>query len=372
MLSPSFDLPGAKIALAALEIYENLRIIYPLKTEKRNMSIGYRIFTLLFCFLCCEIHSQDLELPLTKIERDSIICNISQFFKEHYVFPEKGKDLARSLSKKNRQGVFDTIVDPYVFRSTVQAAIREVIDDKHIILIYTGHQDNGNSDTSNSNLYKLQREYDNRKDNNFGIPELRVLENNIGYIKITKFTSPELFGPVARASAEFLKNVEGLILDLRTRGGGHSDAVVLMLSYFLPPGTPVFKWKNRAGVEFERNWTLPYVDGHHFDDIPIVVLISEKTFSGSEAFSYVMKHHKAATLIGETTRGGAHSYMEMHPSKRFLILVPHQRIISIRTNQNWEGIGVVPSISNSAEQSFEIAKKELIEIIANNKRTKRQ
>ncbi len=323
---------------------------------------------LFFCLLCYNLHSQGLELRLTKIEKDTTIQNVGRFFKENYVFPEKGGELQTSLSLLNSQGAFDTITDPLAFRRAVQTAIRNIVDDKHIIFIYRDPKDHVPFDPNEINeISDLKSEYEHRKDVNFGIPEIKVLEKNIGYIQITKFTSPELFGPVVRASSEFLKNVDGLILDLRSRGGGHSDAVVLLLSYFLPPETHVFNWEDRDGREFERNWTLPYIEGHYFDNIPIAVLTSEETFSGSEAFAYVMKHHNAAILVGETTRGGAHSYKEMYPSEKYLILVPHQRILSAKTNQNWEGVGVVPTIPASAENALDVAREKLIEMMDSDK-----
>jgi len=305
---------------------------------------------------------------LNKIEKDSTIRNIGLFFKENYVFPKKGEDLQVELALLNSQGAFDTITDPAVFRRAVQITIRNIIDDKHIIFIYRDPKDHHPFDPKAiKDISDLKSEYEYRKNVNFGIPELKVSENNIGYIKITKFTSPDLFGPVVRSSSEYLKNVDGLILDLRSRGGGHSDAVVLLLSYFLPPETHVFSWKNREGREFERNWTLPFIEGHYFDDIPVAILTSDKTFSGSEAFSYIMKHHERATLIGETTRGGAHSYKEMYPSEKYLILVPHQRILSAKTNKNWEGTGVEPTIQTSAKNALELATKWLIEKMTSDK-----
>nr|WP_299383090.1 S41 family peptidase [Allomuricauda sp.] len=326
-------------------------------------------FIFLFCWLLySNTYSQNLEISLTKIEKDTIIRNIGVFFKENYVFPDKGHDLQKSLSVLNAKGAFDTIKDPKIFRRTLQTAIRNIIDDKHIIFIYRNPEDHQPFETNTiSKDSDLKTEYEHRKAENFGIPELKILENNIGYIKITKFTSPELFGPMIRAGSEFLKNVDGLILDLRSRGGGRSEAVALLLSYFLPYNTHIFDWENREGVVFERNWTLPYVEGHQFNEIPITVLMSKATFSGSEAFCYIMKHHERATLIGETTRGGAHSYKEMYPSEKYLILVPHQRVLSAKTNKNWEGTGVSPTIYSSTEYAMEVAQKLLIAMIADKK-----
>lgn len=317
----------------------------------------------IFIFLCCTnfpIHTQELDNGLTKIEKDSIISNIGRFFEDNYVFPEKGRKIHKGLQAKNDKKEFDSITDPEVFRKVIQTSIRSIIDDKHIILI---HRDPEENDNLTHKVSDLRLEFDHRKEINFGIPKLAVLDRNIGYMEITKFTSLELFEPVIRASSEYLKNVDALILDLRSRGGGRSETVLLLLSYFLNSNAHIFSWYDRDSNMFEENWTLPFVDGHRFTGIPIVVLTSERTFSGSEAFSYAMKHHKRATVIGEITRGGAHTYKEMYPSEKYLILVPYARVVSAKTKDNWEGKGVIPNIEISAEEALETAKIRLIEIM---------
>jgi retinol-binding protein 3 len=52
-------------------------------------------------------------------------------------------------------------------------------------------------------------------------------------------------------------------------------------------------------------WTLPYVPGKKMPEMPLYVLISSGTFSGAEEFAYDLKALKRATIIGETTGGGA-------------------------------------------------------------------
>ncbi len=313
-----------------------------------------------FSALCFWGRAQAPDLKLSKQEKDSIITKIGHLLEHRYVFPEKGKALNAMLLQKNENQEFDSISDPTIFRETIHNAIRDKVDDKHMRLFYFGPREDQSEDTETSDL---KQQYEKRKAMNFGIPELKVLDNNIGYLKVTKFTSPELFGPAMSASSAFLKNVEGLILDFRSRGGGNSDAVVLMLSYFLPAETAVFYWLDRNGNELERNWTFPYVAGNRFKDIPIVVLTSSKTFSGSEAFSYVMKHHNRATIIGEQTRGGAHTYQEISLSKRhdYLLTLPHERVLVPKTNQNWEGVGVVPHIFAKPEAAMDLAKDWLID-----------
>lgn len=322
-------------------------------------------FALILLFLSCyHTNSQKENSSLTKEEKDTIIFNIGRFFENNYVFPQKGEEIKNGLKDKNIRKEFDSITDPKIFRRTLQSSIRNIVDDKHIILINRDPEENEpDNDSIIAEISDLELEFEDRKEMNFGIPEIRVLEKNIGYIKITKFTSPELFEPVIQSSSEFLKNVDALILDLRSRGGGRSETVSLLLSYFLPPNTHTFDWYNKDAKKVEMNWTLPFIVGHRFVDIPIAVLTSERTFSGSEAFCYIMKHHKRATVIGERTRGGAHTYKEMYPSDKYLILVPYERVVSAKTNENWEGKGVIPTIPTSAEEALETAKKWLINIL---------
>ncbi len=309
-----------------------------------------------FCVLCCSGYSQNTNLSLTANEKYAVIEETGQFFKDNYLFPEKGLAIRNALQDQCDAGEFDSIVDPELFRSMLQKSIRSVVDDRHIIVI---HHNPDLEHTEDKEVSPWLLEFDDRKAINFGIPELQVLDGNIGYIKIAKFTSPQLFDPAMAAASKFLRNVDGLVLDLRTRGGGRSETVGLLLSYFLPPNTHTLTWHYRDAMKSEKDWTLPIVSGHCFPDIPVAILTSDRTFSGSEAFTYVMKHHGRAFVVGEKTRGGAHTYKEMLVQDRFLLLMPIGRAVSSVTHQNWEGKGVVPTINVPAEEALEVAIEKL-------------
>jgi C-terminal processing protease CtpA/Prc len=63
---------------------------------------------------------------------------------------------------------------------------------------------------------------------------------------------------------------------------------------------------NRKEDSISQFWTLPYVSGPTLAGKPVYLLTSNRTFSGAEEFSYNLKMLKRATIIGETTGGGAH------------------------------------------------------------------
>ena len=82
------------------------------------------------------------------------------------------------------------------------------------------------------------------------------------------------------------------------------------------------------------------------------MLTSKRTFSGAEEFTYNLKNLKRATIIGETTGGGAHPGGGFRISEHFGMFVPTGRAISPITKTTWEGTGVTPDISVPADQAL--------------------
>ena len=94
------------------------------------------------------------------------------------------------------------------------------------------------------------------------------------------------------------------------------------------------------------------------------VLTSNRTFSAAEEFSYNLKNLKRATLVGETTGGGAHPGGTVIATDRFTVWVPTGRAINPITNTNWEGTGVSPHIEVKAEDALTVAHMKALETFA--------
>jgi C-terminal processing protease CtpA/Prc len=110
------------------------------------------------------------------------------------------------------------------------------------------------------------------------------------------------------------------------------------------------------------------VPGKKFAKQPVYVLTSSKTFSGAEEFAYNLKNLKRATIVGETTGGGAHPTMGKRVDDHFMIGVPFARAINPITKTNWEGTGVTPDVAVPADQALETAKQLAAEQLAKPKR----
>jgi len=105
-----------------------------------------------------------------------------------------------------------------------------------------------------------------------------------------------------------------------------------------------------------QTWTLPYVPGRRFGkDKPVYVLTSAITFSGGEQLSYDLQQLGRATIVGETTRGGANPRegFRVHPHLEATISVA--TAVSPQTGGNWEGTGVTPDIQTTADRARDTA-----------------
>jgi C-terminal processing protease CtpA/Prc len=164
-----------------------------------------------------------------------------------------------------------------------------------------------------------------------------------------------------------LANMKAIIIDLRKCGGGNPNAVALVSTYFFE-GEPIhlnsLYWRDEDITE--QYWTLPHVPGGRMPHQPVYILTSKDTFSAGEEFSYNFQALKRATLIGETTLGGAHPGSPYKLQPHFEVFIPKGRAINPITKGNWEGVGVQPDVSVSAEDALETAHKMALEAVIEN------
>lgn len=129
--------------------------------------------------------------------------------------------------------------------------------------------------------------------------EYEIKNNNIGYIRISRF-SDDTSGLTKKAADEFKsKNVKGVILDLRGNPGGLLESSVNVSSLWLPTNSVVLQEK-RAGVLIKeyRSRGASVLLG-----VPTYVLVDGGSASASEIVSGALKDNKVAQLLGEKTYG---------------------------------------------------------------------
>lgn len=79
------------------------------------------------------------------------------------------------------------------------------------------------------------------------------------------------------------------------------------------------------------------------------------TFSGAEEFAFDLKNPKRATIVGETTGGGAHPVSGHPVADYFMVGVPFAKSLDPVTKTNWEGTGVEPDVKAPAADALTTA-----------------
>ena len=127
-----------------------------------------------------------------------------------------------------------------------------------------------------------------------------LLENNIGYIRLTSFN--ENSSEQIRSKIETLeknKEVNAYILDLRNNPGGLLSQAIRISDFFLDNGE-IVSTKSRKASE-NRKWFAK--TGDLTNGKTLVVLINYGSASASEIVAGALKDHKRAIILGENSFG---------------------------------------------------------------------
>ncbi len=127
-----------------------------------------------------------------------------------------------------------------------------------------------------------------------------LLENNIGYIRLTSFndnSSDQIKKQIKKLKEN--ENLKAFILDLRNNPGGLLSQAITISDFFLEHGE-IVSTKSRKKSE-NRKWFAK--KGDITDGKTLVVLINYGSASASEIVAGALKDHKRAIILGENSYG---------------------------------------------------------------------
>ncbi|MFT4662289.1 MAG: C-terminal processing protease CtpA/Prc [Patiriisocius sp.] len=319
-----------------------------------------------FTLLLTPAKAQEKASPLTHQEQQILLDSITVKLNVNYIFPDVATEMIASVQSKFKKGNYKSILDPQEFGNTLTTDLQAISHDKHLSIRFAPERiaEQRQTVTAQDSLDYLNRSLDRMKRNNFGFKEVKILDGNIGYLNLSGFSDVEHGGETAVSAMNFLSNTDAIIIDLRNNGGGSPQMIQLITSY-LYESEPVhlnnFYW--RPTDTHTQTWTLPHVSGKRSPNTPVYILTSSYTFSAAEEFSYNLKNMERATLVGETTGGGAHPVDALVATDRYMIWVPVGRAINPITNTNWEGTGVSPHIAVASTDALDVAQIKALEVL---------
>ncbi len=126
------------------------------------------------------------------------------------------------------------------------------------------------------------------------------LDRDIGYIRFVKFNQ-KASSQVKKAILDLKeKGAKKIIIDVRGNPGGLLNEVVKIVNFFIPKGKTVVTTKGR----FEKyNKTYATKNESLDEEIPLVILVNNRSASASEILSGALQDYDRAVILGDTTYG---------------------------------------------------------------------
>lgn len=295
----------------------------------------YVSIILLACMSC---GSEAQQVTIT----DNIVEKISQTLQQKYVDPSVAKKITDQLLENQKNGKYDSLKNQALL-STINQDIHAIHNDRHIQVV----------DIQNSKKLPWSKPF---------IESTKILEANIGYLKLSYFPNPndEVYNKIAEALS-LLAATDGIIIDLRNNGGGHPDIASNILGHFLE-GSVLYE---QFHVPFE-NKTYKYfshkkVKGTKLIDKPLRIIVNKKTSSSAELLAFAIQNLKIGKLYGSTTRGLV-NLAEYYPiNDTIYLLASKGKQQNPFSDEGIEQNGVVPDFPTDEYKSLSEAHLSLIE-----------
>lgn len=133
------------------------------------------------------------------------------------------------------------------------------------------------------------------------LPYFGVDSSGVGYIRLTTFNNKS--AGAVRDAVNAMKRegrLRGLILDLRSNGGGLLESAVQIVGLFVPKGTEVVRMRGSedSGEKIYKTTRKPLDT-----EVPLVVMIDESTASSSEIVAGALQDLDRAVIVGSRSYG---------------------------------------------------------------------
>ena len=296
------------------------------------------------------------DMTIDAATRSAVVDLLLKELNDTYVFPETAKKMETDIRSRVVAKEYDSSTSARGFAEKLTADLQGVSKDKHLRVRYSYDALPARQDRREPTEAEIEQgKWFNRRVN-YGFEKIERMSGNIGYFDLRGFNDHEAGAETVAAAMTFLQNTEALIFDLRQNGGGNPAMIALISSYLFgdkPVHLNDLYWRKENKTD--EFWTKPESAKIKFTNKDIYVLTSNFTFSGAEEFTYNLKNLKRATIVGETTGGGAHPGGMVRLADHFGVFIPIGRAINPISKTNWEGTGVEPDIKVPKEQALKTA-----------------
>lgn len=270
---------------------------------KKNFIIGSLIFILLFILSCTKpFLNKKLE---TSNKKENYEYLWDQIDKKYSFFDLKGIDWLE-IKKKYDPLINESLTDEEFFK--ILSELVNELKDGHANLVSP-------FDRSRYDIYRIYEHQSNDRTILTLFPNLQrtsdfhhsMVENeNIAYIRFKEFDM------LSENDIDYVlnkyQNTNGLIIDIRSNGGGVGVIAKSILSRFTNKTITVGYEQMRNGPlhnDFSDAAPIIIEPKGTFFNKPIIVLTDRRSYSAATYFALACKSFDNITLLGDTTGGGA-------------------------------------------------------------------
>nr|WP_321237571.1 S41 family peptidase [uncultured Psychroserpens sp.] len=277
--------------------------------------------------LIITINTAFCQVEMLQKQKNDFLNDLVSSFENEYLWKEKGKEIAKKLESKIKNGDYSNINDADIFVETLNRDLYQLSNDLHLTVDLYNPKPSNSKKTSSKEKPVIYKE---------------VLNNGIYYLKFDSFPRlNESFKKEIDDHMSSLVNSNTIIIDLRDNSGGSDETVNYIIGYF-------FEGKKKLATSYQWNtspieiWTTPKVQSKELSNTKLIILTSQSTFSAAEIFTQRLQKHNRAIVIGEKTPGGAHRTSTYLMNDIFLLNWPYEQSKHAKDEQNIEAVGIIP------------------------------
>ena len=171
----------------------------------------------------------------------------------------------------------------------------------------------------------------------------RMLEGNIGYVKINNFNAGCANETLAAIKQLQEQGATKLIFDVRNNPGGYVDEMLMILDYLLPEGV-LFRQEDHQGNKIEK------VSNAASLEMPMAVLVNGDSYSAAEFFAAALREYEWASVVGEKTTGKGYYQMPFTLSDGSVVNLSVGKYLTPKGVNLTEAGGLTPDVTVTVDK----------------------
>lgn len=292
----------------------------------------------------------------------AVVLSLAQVLRERFAFRDRGAAAALEIEAMEARGDFSGANTAAELMALVDSRVAPVVNDRHFRVRYFGPEAVAGFTEGPPSAEELAAYNEEVRLRGSEIPDVRWLAGNVGYLRINLFMDAPPIVEKLAAAFGMLADTGALIIDVRGSPGGEPAGVANVIGHLVDQPTPTVRVLDPAGpAEGQTYYAQPRTPA--FIGRPVYVLIDSETGSGAEEFAYDLQALRRATLVGQTTWGGATPGGYRPLAEGFVAFIPMHIVTNTVTGANWEGVGVRPDVEAPSDQALTVAHRLALETI---------